>query len=741
MRVPPPRVTVVVPTYGRPVLVVRALRSALAQTMDDLEAVVVVDGRDDGTVEAVGALGDPRVRTLLPEERLGNAEARNTAVREARGDWIAFLDDDDEWMPEKLAAQLHTAARSPFRHPVVTCRILARNEEGDFVWPRRYPGPDEPLCEYLFCRSTPFAGEGIVQTSTILAPTELVRRVPFGRDVRRYADEDWLLRVCATDGAGVEFVAERAPLAVWHMDHGRSRISNADDVEYAMRWARDRRALLTPRAYASFLTSRASKSAGRSGEWRAFAPILAEAWRHGSPGAMDVVTHVGHFAVPPRLQRQLALAYSRRTRRRAPAADGSAPRAPDVSGPRSTSGRRILIVHDYGTPSGGAENVAVMLRDGLRRRGHDARLFASSAEPLAVENVADYTCFGTMSPARRVLQVANPLAARSLRRVLDEFEPDVVHLRMFNTQLSPLVLRAIAGYPCLLHVGGYELICPLLTKTLPDGSPCHTAAGTGCHRTGCLSAAGTARAVVQAGLRRRWLGVVDVTVPNSEWVRQRLVGDGLPAGEAISNGVPAVPARPPLAGPPSVAFAGRLVEKKGADVLVEAMRTVVATQPDARLLLAGDGPQGPRIRAAIAAAGLAPSVSVLGHLPRIELDRALGGAWVQAVPSQWEEPFGNAAAEAMMRGTAVVATDAGGLRELVEHGVTGLLVPPGDPEALGRALLDVLSDRALAERLGRAGREQALARLSEDRMLDRFEALYEQLIAAGGRRAAVPAPA
>jgi hypothetical protein len=82
---------------------------------------------------------------------------------------------------------------------------------------------------------------------------------------------------------------------------------------------------------------------------------------------------------------------------------------------------KVLIVHDYGVLVGGAEHMSVSLRDGLRRRGHDARFFASSAAPLPLPIVADDTCFGTMSFGRRLLQVANPFAVTQLKRVLREY--------------------------------------------------------------------------------------------------------------------------------------------------------------------------------------------------------------------------------------------------------------------------------------------------------------------------------
>lgn len=385
---------------------------------------------------------------------------------------------------------------------------------------------------------------------------------------------------------------------------------------------------------------------------------------------------------------------------------------------------RILILNDYGTLGGGAERVSLILRDGFRARGHTARLFASSARPLNLENRADDRCFGSESPLRRILGTANPSAVLALRRVLREFRPDVVHVRMFLTQLSPLILPALREVPALLHAVNYQTICPLNTKLLPDGARCEVRAGRACYRNHCVSLAGLARTAVQLGLWRRWRDVFDLIVANSEWLGRRLRGDGVPVGAVIPNGTPLRPQRPPLADPPGVAFAGRLVPKKGVDTLVRAMAAVVEQLPAARLLIAGDGPERQAIERLVAKLDLGARVRLTGQLTPPELEDRLGAAWVQAVPSSYEEPFPNVAVEAMMRGTAVVATAVGGSTEIVREGQTGYLVPPADPAALAEALLRVLRDREAAEALGAAGRALALTEFPEARMVERFLALY-----------------
>lgn len=308
-----PFVSAVVPTHLRPELAVRAVETALAQTLRAIEVVVVVDGRDPETIDALGRVADERLRVIVPDRNLGNGGARNLGIAHARAPWIAFLDDDDEWMPRKLEVQLAAARAQPLPLPIVSCHMIGRNELREFSWPRRHPLPDEPLSEYLFCRRSPFAGEGMVQTSTILVPRALLARVPFAETMPRFVDLDWILRADAVEGAGVVFPETTEPLSVWCMDPVRGRISNSLDGAQAVEWARAERPLLTRRAYASFLMTIASSTAARSGDRRAFLRIASEAFRNGRPSAVDVATHVANFALTPGLQRRAAALFARLT--------------------------------------------------------------------------------------------------------------------------------------------------------------------------------------------------------------------------------------------------------------------------------------------------------------------------------------------------------------------------------------------------------------------------------------------
>jgi glycosyltransferase involved in cell wall biosynthesis len=149
--------------------------------------------------------------------------------------------------------------------------------------------------------------------------------------------------------------------------------------------------------------------------------------------------------------------------------------------------------------------------------------------------------------------------------------------------------------------------------------------------------------------------------------------------------------------------------------------------PEARLLIVGDGPERTRLECLANDLGIEAAVDFNGHLDSMAMEDALASAWVQAVPSLWEEPFGLVAAESMMRGTAVVASNAGGLTEQVIDGKTGYLVPPGNANSLARALERILTDREHAELLGQRGHQEAMSHFTMKHYVDRVLEIFETL--------------
>jgi glycosyltransferase involved in cell wall biosynthesis len=311
-----PEVSVVIPTRQRPALVPRAVRSALAQTLPEVEVLVVIDGPDDSTARALAGIDDPRLRMVQRPESGGAPAARNTGAAEARGRWVALLDDDDEWLPDKLAAQLELAKNSPYPLPIVASRLFVRTPRTEFLLPRRLPAPGEPLSEYLSVRHGLFHGEGFIQTSTIFAPTELLRRVPFADGLRRMQELDWTLRCLEVDGVGLVYSEE--PLVIWYADENRPRISSESPWRNAFDWLKASRSRVTPRAYSAIAMSVVSSMARDSGDLRVARELLREARTHGDPRLLDYLTFLQIWLVPAGLRRSVRdFVLGRRARRAA----------------------------------------------------------------------------------------------------------------------------------------------------------------------------------------------------------------------------------------------------------------------------------------------------------------------------------------------------------------------------------------------------------------------------------------
>jgi glycosyltransferase involved in cell wall biosynthesis len=160
---------------------------------------------------------------------------------------------------------------------------------------------------------------------------------------------------------------------------------------------------------------------------------------------------------------------------------------------------------------------------------------------------------------------------------------------------------------------------------------------------------------------------------------------------------------------PAALFVGALEPNKSVDVLLEAWRDVVEHVPGARLTLVGSGSQRDALQRRVELASLEGSVRFTGTVSRQEVRDLLDASRLLVLPSR-SEGMGRVILEAFARGRPVVATRVGGIPELVEDGITGRLVPPEDPQALAKALVEMLQDVNPAAAMGRAARAAIEAR-------------------------------
>jgi len=177
----------------------------------------------------------------------------------------------------------------------------------------------------------------------------------------------------------------------------------------------------------------------------------------------------------------------------------------------------------------------------------------------------------------------------------------------------------------------------------------------------------------------------------------------------------------------TVGVVGRLRGEKGQAVLLEAFAKIREGCDDLRLRVVGDGPDRAKLEARARELGIADCVEWMGSRPPEEVRRLYRTMDVVVVPSL-AEGFGLVAAEALAAGRPVVASDVGGLPEVVKHGETGLLVPPDDAEALADAIARIMDDSSLGERLARTGKADVRERFSTERFNAAIRDAYGQLL-------------
>ncbi len=205
-------VSVVIPTKNRREMVTAAVRSVLDQTPPPREILVVDDGSTDGTSQALEALGEPRVR-VLPADRPGAAGARNTGVLEAKGDLVAFLDADDEWLPGKLAEQVGLFQCEDPPAFVFSDALIEPVGAGG---PRTVFSRQPPSFSDIF---RPLLLDNFIPTSTVIVRRELLGEgFLFNADFSPAEDYDLWLRLCLR---GTSTFCPR-PLAVYRRHPGQT---------------------------------------------------------------------------------------------------------------------------------------------------------------------------------------------------------------------------------------------------------------------------------------------------------------------------------------------------------------------------------------------------------------------------------------------------------------------------------------------------------------------------------------
>lgn len=387
---------------------------------------------------------------------------------------------------------------------------------------------------------------------------------------------------------------------------------------------------------------------------------------------------------------------------------------------------RILILHNAYAHVGGEDRVVAAESAALRARGHEVQLCIRDSAALHASKLR--------GAAETLLTLHNPDASRELERALSELRPDLVHVHNLFPRWGLSALRSLARtrVPVVQTLHNFRWLCAPAIR-LRDGHDCalcergnfESAVRFACmHKSRAVSAA----YALALSLNRK-TGLAEESVARficvSEFVRDVHVAAGFPVKKLVVKGhfLEQLP-KASEHDDGTILFAGRLSREKGLSVLLRAL----AEAPGLTLKVAGDGPERAELTRSLSR-DVAARVRFLGMLPRARLLEELAISRACVVPSLGSETFGLSALEALAVARPVIASDAGGLPELVKHGVTGWVVARGDVEALAERLRWLAAHPAEARALGRTGRALVADRYLAGPNMEQLEHIYADAIA------------
>lgn len=239
-----PLVSVVVPTYNRGHLIARTIDSVLKQTYSNFEIIIVDDASKDNTSEVIASYTDKRIKYIKLKENSKGTKPRNVGILESKGDYIALLDSDDEWLPLKLEKQIEFIKN--YNGVNFLCFTNLIFEESN----RKLVSKNEKIDESTNIFDYILLNDNCVQTSTYMFPSKLGKKVLFGPNIKKHQDWDFCLRLLKQ---GTKFIFLPEPLSIYHIDKRGDRIATNSKYKLSLEWGEMAKKDLSERAYFAFL--------------------------------------------------------------------------------------------------------------------------------------------------------------------------------------------------------------------------------------------------------------------------------------------------------------------------------------------------------------------------------------------------------------------------------------------------------------------------------------------------------
>ncbi|MGF1943692.1 glycosyltransferase family 2 protein [Enterococcus casseliflavus] len=242
------KVSCVITTVNREKELFRAVNSCLFQTYKNIEVVIVIDGRNNSLKNKIRLefISNKNVRVEETGKKVGGNAARNFGINLADGEYIALLDDDDEWLDTKIEKQLKEIKKQS-EMSVIFCSVfnLLPNNKVKILPLKKYNGVDS-ISKFLFDTYYFFRGAGFVQTSTLFSYKSVFMDNPFDEKLKKHQDWDWAIK-CNYNGVVFKHINE--PLVNYHNESQLNRVGHNSDFELTITWLENIQHYITKKEY------------------------------------------------------------------------------------------------------------------------------------------------------------------------------------------------------------------------------------------------------------------------------------------------------------------------------------------------------------------------------------------------------------------------------------------------------------------------------------------------------------
>ncbi|NQV61931.1 MAG: glycosyltransferase family 4 protein [Alphaproteobacteria bacterium] len=390
---------------------------------------------------------------------------------------------------------------------------------------------------------------------------------------------------------------------------------------------------------------------------------------------------------------------------------------------------KILIVHNYYKERGGEDPAFEREAGMLEKHGH-----------TVVRHVVRNEDIGGLEWITASLgAVWNRKSYREIQALIDTTQPDIVHIHNFFPLISPAAHHAAVSrrVAVVQTLHNFRLLCPNATF-FRNHHVCEDCMGRAfqwpgirhrCYRNSALASAAVAMMNATHHALGTWTDYTDAFIALSQFSRGKFIEGGLPAARlhVKPNFITvntAQPQKAPAAGKQSALFVGRLSEEKGIRFLIDAWRNV-----ENPLIVIGTGPLENQLRKSSP-----PNIHFMGQATSAQVLEAMRDARFLVFPSQCYENMSQVLVEALSIGLPIVASRLGGIPEVVEHGITGLLFEPGNTKDLENALNRAFSHDATLDAMSRAAHERHEKLYTEAINYQLLMKIYEAAINNSGAR-------